>query len=130
MLKGRCHCGQVSYESAAEPLRSALCHCTDCRRSAGAPSVAWAFFPTDALKIDGATSSYASSEHVLRHFCPHCGSGLFYTNEALIPGITNVRIATLDDPNVVAPKAQVQVAERIAWMEQLDEIPEFERYSG
>ena len=41
---GGCHCGAVRYEVEGTPQHVALCHCKDCRKSAGAPMVAWAAF--------------------------------------------------------------------------------------
>jgi hypothetical protein len=130
MLTGRCHCGAVTYEMPAETIHRALCHCTDCRRSAGAPMVAWAMAPADQVKIDGPTRVYASSEHGRRHFCGACGTGLFYTNEAVFPGLIDVQSATLDDPGALEPTAHIQVADRISWMATAHELPAFERYPG
>src|SRR3569832_906940 len=36
-ITGGCHCGAIRYEIEGEALTHALCHCTDCRRCAGAP---------------------------------------------------------------------------------------------
>jgi len=130
MLTGRCHCGAISYEMAEQTIHHALCHCTDCRRSAGAPMVAWGMVPADQIRIDGAPRVYASSEHGRRHFCPACGTGLFYTNEQVFPGLVDVQTATLDDPGALQPTAHIQVAERIAWMATAHELPAFERYPG
>ncbi len=49
-----------------------------------------------------------------------CGTGLFYTSEAIFPGQIDVQIATLDDPDAFVPQAQIQTAERIGWMEKLE----------
>jgi len=130
MPKGQCHCGAVHYEMPAETIHKALCHCSDCRRHSGAPAVAWGLVSKDRLKIEGATKEYASSENGRRHFCPECGTALFYTNNLIFPGQVDVQIATLDDPDAIKPDAQIQVAERIGWMERLGEMPEFERYPG
>ncbi len=130
MPKGQCHCGAVRYEMPAETVHQALCHCSDCRRHSGAPMVAWGLVPSDQLKIEGETREYASSEHGRRHFCPACGTSLFYTSEQVFPGQTDVQIATLDDPDAIQPKAQIQVAERIGWMKGAHALPEFERYPG
>lgn len=130
MLTGRCHCGAVTYEMPDQTLHLALCHCDDCRRCAGAPMVAWAMVPTDQVKIAGATRTYASSEHGRRHFCEVCGTGLFYTNEAVFPGLIDVQTATLDDPGALPPTAHIQVAERISWMATAHDLPAFERYPG
>jgi hypothetical protein len=118
----------VRYEVAGDPLHHALCHCTDCRRSAGAPMVSWALFPREAVTIAGETQAYASSEHAERHFCPRCGTGLFYTSEAIFPGQIDVQSATLDDPDTFPLQLHVQTAERIGWMRHAHDLPQFERY--
>ncbi|HEY0629054.1 MAG TPA: GFA family protein [Sphingomicrobium sp.] len=128
MPRGQCHCGAVSYDMPAETSHRAICHCGDCRRHAGAPMVAWGLVGKDQLKITGETKEYASSEHGRRHFCANCGTALFYTNDQVFPGQIDVQIATLDDPNEMAPELQVQAAERIGWVEGLERIPAFERY--
>ena len=92
--------------------------------------VAWGLINKDLMVINGETREYTSSEHGRRHFCPKCGTSLFYTNEQVFPGQIDVQIATLDDPDQIIPSAQIQVADRIGWMEQLDQMPEFERYPG
>ena len=51
MHQGGCHCGAVRYEIAQAPERHSVCCCTDCRRTAGAPMVAWAIYPKDAVKV-------------------------------------------------------------------------------
>ena len=130
MLKGRCHCGAIRYEMAAEVLHHALCHCADCRRHAGAPMVAWAMVPAGQVKVTGQPAVYRSSEHGRRHFCGACGTGLFYVNEAVLPGMVDVQTGTLDDPAALPARAHIQVAERIAWMETAHELPAFQRYPG
>ncbi|MDP8994996.1 MAG: GFA family protein, partial [Pseudomonadota bacterium] len=101
MPKGGCHCGAIRYEMPTEVAHAALCHCTDCRRASGAPVVAWALAPRDKVWIEGEPQAYASSEPALRHFCGRCGTSLFYTNEAVFPGMVDVQIATLDDPDAI-----------------------------
>ena len=130
MPKGQCHCGAVRYEMSAETIHQALCHCSDCRRHSGAPMVAWGLVAKDKITIEGETKEYRSSEHGRRHFCPGCGTSLFYTSEQIFPGQIDVQIATLDDPDAIAPQAQIQMAERIGWMASAHDLPAFERYPG
>jgi hypothetical protein len=92
--------------------------------------VAWALFPNDQVKISGDTSEYASSEHGRRRFCGKCGTTLFYTNEVIFPGATDIQYATMDDPDAFPPQAQIQTAERIGWMNMLGDLPQFERFPG
>jgi hypothetical protein len=125
---GGCHCGAIRYAMPTEVAHHALCHCTDCRRHSGAPAVAWALVSSDAVVVTGTAQVYSSSEHGRRHFCAVCGTGLFYTNEAIFPGMIDVQSATLDDPDAIALGGQIQLAERIGWMGHLDAVPGFERY--
>ena len=131
MRTGRCHCGKLSYQVTGEPITVSLCHCTDCRRAAGAPMVAWAMFPATALEVmAGEVKVYASSEHGRRHFCPDCGAGLFYHNDVTLPGIIDIQVVTLDDAESLPPRVQVQLAERLFWVPHAHDLPGFERYPG
>lgn len=126
---GQCLCGAIAYQLTGSPISVALCHCKDCRRSAGAPAVAWAMFPEPALSVTkGQPKTINSSGAAMRSFCPDCGSGLFYRNAENLPGIVDVQTATLDDPEALAPQLQTQVAERLQWMKHVHELPEVERY--
>lgn len=127
--QGGCHCGAVRYEVSGDaPIHHAACHCSDCRRATGAPLVTWSLFRKDEVAITGETKAYASSEHAERHFCPQCGTSLFYTNDQIFPGQIDIQSATLDGPDAFPLGAQIQTAERIGWMKTLGDLPEFERY--
>ena len=128
-ITGGCHCGAIRYQVEGEPIVHALCHCTDCRRHAGAPMVGWSMYAEDALKVTkGTPKLYKSSEHGRRQFCADCGTGLFYTNANVLPGIVDIQSATYDDPDAVPAMVHIQTAERIRWMERAHELPSFERY--
>lgn len=129
--QGGCHCGAVRYEVAGEPQHVALCHCSDCRKSSGAPMVAWAAFTEDQFKlVEGEPVTFNSSGSAMRSFCPKCGSGLYYRNAEFLPGIVDIQSATLDDPEALPPGAHIQTAERIGWMETAHSLPAFERFPG
>ena len=130
MLTGGCHCGAIRYETATMPARHSLCHCNDCRRAAGAPLVGWAIFPEGDVTISGEPAVYASSPEGRRHFCILCGTGLFYRNEPVLPGVVDVQAATLDDPEALPPAIQIQTAERLAWVAHMHTLPGFERFPG
>ena len=92
MMTGGCHCGALRYQAEGEALTHALCHCTDCRRHAGAPMVGWTMYPQGAVKVTrGTPKVYVSSKHGRRHFCPDCGTGLFYSNAEMLPGIVDIQ---------------------------------------
>jgi hypothetical protein len=125
---GGCHCGAVRYVMPVAVEHHTLCHCMDCRRHAGAPAVAWAMAAMEDVAVTGTPRIYASSENGRRHFCGTCGTGLFYTNDAIFPGMIDVQTATLDNPDAIALQAHIQLADRIGWMATAHELPGFERY--
>ena len=128
---GRCHCGAVQYSVEGEPQHVALCHCVDCRKSAGAPMVAWAAFAESEMTVtQGDVTTFNSSGVSMRSFCARCGTGLFFRNAEFLPGIIDIQSATLDDPNALAPFGHIQTAEQIDWMASAHELPRFERYPG
>lgn len=128
---GGCHCGAIRYDVEGEPQHVALCHCSDCRRSAGAPMVSWAAFSEDALTVtQGQAVTFNSSGAAMRSFCGTCGTGLFYRNADMLPGIVDIQSVTLDDPEALPPDAHIQVAERLHWMDGLDTMIRFERFPG
>ena len=130
MLTGGCRCGAVRYEAEVDdPTRHGLCHCEDCRRSSGAPAVAWLAVPKDSFSVTrGEARRWDGNGGAERYFCGTCGTGLYYLNDAVLPGIADIQSATLDDAANYAPGAQIQCAERLPWMTKLGEMPEFERF--
>jgi hypothetical protein len=91
--------------------------------------VGWTMYPADAVKVTkGEPKVYESSPNGRRRFCGACGTGLFYTNTVLLPGIIDIQSGTYDDPDTVPARVHIQVAERIPWMEHAHELPAFERY--
>lgn len=128
-FNGGCFCGAIRYQLAGEPTGVSICHCNDCRRCAGAPMVAWAMYPdTDLTVTKGQPKTINSSGTAMRSFCSDCGTGLFYRNEPILPGIVDIQSATLDDPNALPPTQQFQIAERLIWAKHIHELPEFERF--
>jgi hypothetical protein len=91
--------------------------------------VGWTMYPQEAVKITkGAPKIYESSQHGRRQFCPNCGTGLFYSNAEVLPGLIDVQSATYDEPDAVPARIHIQVAERISWMERAHELPKYDRY--
>src|SRR5262249_55947433 len=113
--EGGCLCGAVRYRATSEPTALTLCHCKSCRRSAGAPSVAWTVFRIEDFAFpSGPPAAFESSPGVERSFCATCGTSLAYRS-ASRPGVVDVTTATLDEPNRFAPKFEIWVEEKLAW---------------
>src|SRR5262245_62100457 len=100
-LAGGCLCGAVRYRVRGEPVDTGYCHCTLCRRSAGAPVNAWTTFPIGAFAFTrGKPKAFRSSPHAVRHFCRRCGTQLTFRKTPK-PESVDVTVATLDRPNAL-----------------------------
>jgi hypothetical protein len=127
--EGGCLCGAVRYEITGAPKHVSHCHCSRCRRAAGAPVVTWAYLPVDRLRITrGAFKVYHSSHGVERRFCDHCGSALFYWSSRT-PDMIDVAVATLDLPEDFPPDHHNFAGERIAWLHVDPELPTYEGFT-
>lgn len=84
-----CACGQAAIEVNAEPTMHGVCHCTNCKRRTGSAFGISAYFDRSAVvEQRGATSIYAfhhaaQNHDQERHFCPRCGTTLFWYVSAL-----------------------------------------------
>lgn len=126
---GSCLCGQIRFRVTGEPMVSRLCWCRDCQHIAG-NGTANAIFPSDAIEIDGEpaefTSVAESGNQVRRRFCARCGSHLFADNTGR-PGLSVVRLGTLDDPSSIPPQANIWVASAPRWACLNPALPAFEK---
>lgn len=130
-MAGGCQCGTVRYKVDGAPMHVAICHCIDCRKSAGAPMVSWAMFKAEQFALtQGTVTTFNSSGASMRSFCPACGTGLFFTNEDNLPGIVDVQSATFDDPDQFPAQVHIQTAERLGWVTHAHTLPEFARFPG
>lgn len=122
-LEGGCLCGALRYEVRGAPQVVVLCHCSTCRRSTGAPVVAWATFDRSAFAVvEGKAESVSSSPGVERGFCGRCGSQITWSAERL-PGLIDVTVATLDDPSALPPEMHIWESRRVPWLELADSLP-------
>ena len=122
-IEGGCRCGAVRYRAAGAPLWVTHCHCTDCRRSSGAPVSTFVGVRTAGFAfVAGAPSSHESSPRVTRTFCGACGTPLTY-EAAVYPGEVHIMAGSLDAPETLAPERHVFVRERLPWMAIGDELP-------
>jgi hypothetical protein len=114
---GGCLCGNVRYRLTGEPVIARICWCRDCQHLSSNGTVN-AIFPASALQVDGSPGEYASTadsgNQVRRRFCTACGCHLFADSTGR-PGLTVVRVGTMDDPSSVKPSANIWSASAPAW---------------
>lgn len=77
VTRGSCLCGDIRFETAAEPQGASMCHCGQCRKQSGG---IWssAYVKDIALAISGPVRWFEASPQAKRGFCGRCGSSLFW----------------------------------------------------
>jgi hypothetical protein len=114
-----CTCGSVSVACEGEPAKVSLCHCLACQKRTGSTYGIGAFFPDAALTLCGETSSYTrpsdSGHAVTFHFCPNCGSTVWWQASRL-PGMTAVAVGAFADPQFPAPQQAVFKVHKHGWV--------------
>lgn len=130
MNQGRCFCGFVRYQAGGAPFNETSCHCSICRRTSGAPFVAWfSVRSSDFRFLAGEPSTLRSSDHGTRTFCPRCGTPLTFRSSHF-PDEVDVTIASLDSPESVRPKDHTRVSAKLSWVELDDGLPQFAEGRG
>jgi len=125
ILEGGCHCGAVRYKVLAAPFAADFCHCRDCQRTTGAPVGAWMDFRVEQVQwLCGILTEYASSEAIRRGFCAKCGSTLSYRSTQY-PEYLTLAIASLDDPESIAPTYHIYTCSQMPWLPIQDEHPRY-----
>ena len=124
MLRGGCFCGAIRYEATGTPYNETLCHCSICRRTSGAPLVAWfSVRPGDFRFTQGNPVAFQSTPRAVRRFCGGCGTQLTFESRDT-PGDVDITTASLDQPNPVPPKDHTRTSSRLSWLELADGLPE------
>ena len=121
--EGGCLCGTVRFKAEGEPLNVRICHCRTCQKAMGSPFFARAVFDQRALRIEGETARYASSQMVDRVFCKTCGTRLFAWRKS--PAVAGIALAVFDDPNAFAPTEHICVSDKIDWVKLDDGLPQY-----
>ena len=72
-------------------------------------------------------ATYPSSAEARRGFCPICGTQISFTAE-FIPGLIDITIGSLDQPEVLAPTLHYWDSERLPWLQLGDDLPHFPEF--
>jgi hypothetical protein len=126
MLNGGCFCGAIRYQAGGTPFDQTNCHCSICRRTTGAPFVAWFSVPRSEFRlIQGVPTQFRSSLEGMRSFCPHCGTQLtFERNDA--SNEIDVTTCSLDAPEQLPPKDHTRTSSKLAWVNLADGLPQYQ----
>jgi hypothetical protein len=116
-----CHCGQLHLAVEGEPFAVSICHCLACQRRTGSAFGMQAGYNADQVQITGRYSDYSrisdeadQKEHVF-HFCPDCGSQVFYT-EPTEEDLIVVSVGAFADPSFPPPTESGYDSRRHPWI--------------
>ena len=131
--KGGCLCGAVRYEITADPVVTAVCHCTHCQRQSGA-AFSVNMVVTEANYVQtGETKVFVDSgdsgQPVNRHFCANCGSPIA-SKAGAIPGVVMIKAGTLDDMSGIAPGIEVYADHAVDWVAPIVGARRFAQAAG
>lgn len=120
-----CCCGQLRVVTHEEPLRVSVCHCLNCQRRSGSVFAAQARFRREAVEVSGSSAAYVragdSGGKATFHFCPTCGTTVYYRPEAF-PDFVIVPVGVFADPTFPAPTVCVYESRQHAWVRMSDDI--------
>src|SRR5262245_57325700 len=126
-----CHCGQLRLEVEGDPFVVSICHCLACQRRTGSAFGLQAAFRPYQVQVGGRFDDYTriSDEadrkaHVF-HFCPDCGSQVFYT-EPDEPDLIVVSVGSFADPSFPPPTESGYDTRRHSWLDLPDSIARYD----
>lgn len=122
---GSCFCETVRYEIELPSKFVAHCHCSECRRAAGAPLVTWLGSWEEKLRILAGAEELSTYRHApdsVREFCRICGSQLFFRCERW-PGEVHVTRATIAGDVDRLPQAHVYFSDHASWFDPGAKLP-------
>jgi hypothetical protein len=122
-----CRCGQLRVECRGEAVRISVCHCLNCQRRSGSSFAAQARFPADQVRFSGDSTAWVhvgdNGQATDFHFCPTCGSTVWYQGGGM-PELIAVAIGAFADPDFPAPDFSVWETRKHAWVQITGEAVE------
>ena len=127
--KASCCCGKLRATCVGpDPERRSLCHCKNCQLRTGSAFSIQTRFPREQVTIEGKSSAWkfpidgakpvtyrsCDSEGVTYHFCPECGSTVYYLLD-VAPDMTGIRVGAFTDPTFPPPMISGFEEYRFPW---------------
>ena len=112
-----CNCGQLTLTyDGPDPQRISLCQCFECQKRTGTVLSAQTRLPREHVTIAGDSKSWTfpragaepaefrscDSAGATYHFCPECGSTVFW-ELAIAPDMVGAGVGSFADPTFPAP---------------------------
>jgi hypothetical protein len=135
--KAECACGRLHVTVENEPIAVVTCHCDFCQKRTGSAFQVSAVFSEDGqIAITGESKVYngleangvgtSSGDDISYHFCPTCGSTVFWTFEGR--PIVVIAVGNFADPDFPTPTAELHSPLRHHWLRPVQGAEQFEGF--
>lgn len=115
----RCCCGRLRVEADGDPIVIVACHCGQCQRRTGSVVGVGAYYPSERIHLSGQSKVFArradSGRKFDTHFCPDCGTSLYWEAEE-VPDLIGVAVGAFVDPQFPAPMMSVWEESKHPWL--------------
>lgn len=120
-----CRCGQLAADCSGDPVRLSVCHCLDCKKRSGSAFAVQARWPKAQVTIEGSSKVFVkvadSGNRGTFHFCPYCGSDVYYEIDGKFDpkfdGLIAIPLGAFDDPFFAEPQFSVWEERKHPWVE-------------
>ena len=116
-----CRCGQLRATATGDPVRVSACHCLNCKKRSGSAFAVQARWPSAQVQVDGRSKTHVmvadSGNSATFHFCPQCGSDVYYVNDGKFDDLVAIPLGAFDDPYFVTPAFSVWEERKCDWVE-------------
>ncbi|HJP68736.1 MAG TPA: GFA family protein [Sphingomicrobium sp.] len=120
-----CRCKQLRAAAIGEAVRVSVCHCLSCKKRSGSAFAVQARWPNERVKIEGESKTWAgiadSGNRISFHFCPECGSDVYYEIQGKFDGLIAIPLGAFDDPYFAEPRFSVWEKRKNKWVEMTGE---------
>ena len=118
--RASCSCGQLTAVTQGEPGRVSICHCLACQRRTGSVFGVQARFSRDRVHIEGTSKEWVriadEGSKVAFHFCPLCGSKVYYAVAGYDEGSIAIPVGAFAEPDFPAPIFSVYEERMHSWI--------------
>jgi hypothetical protein len=122
-----CSCGQLRLHYNGDITRVSICHCNECQRRTGSVFGTQTRVPQKDAEILGESRIYErigdSGGKISFHFCPTCGSTVYYFIDKL-PGFVGIPLGAFADQSLPSPVFSVYEDRRHSWVIIPDSVTE------
>jgi hypothetical protein len=124
--RATCTCGQLFIRCRGEPEIISSCHCFACQHRTGSIFGVAAFYSRANIIETGGQSTKFSRKgergySVTSHFCPICGSTVYWEREMPADHI-GISVGSFADPAFPKPKRAIWTQNKHHWVVLPDEI--------